>query len=57
MRASDAAHSLKGILCFTREDEFKVRKVLKELKLENDESIVLIDARSDNKPSGSKARA
>ena len=26
-----------------------------ELKLENEESIVLIDARSDNKPSASKA--
>ncbi len=57
MRASDASHSLKGILYFTREDELKVAKILKELKLENDESIVLIDARSDNKPSGSKARA
>ena len=57
MRASDAAHSLKGILCFTREDELKVAKISRELKLENDESIVLIDARDDNKPSGSKARA
>ena len=57
MKASDAANSLKGILFFTRKEELKVAKILNELKLANDESIVLIDARSDNKPSGSKARA
>ena len=57
MKASDAANSLKGILFFTREEEIKVAKILNELKLANHENIVLIDARSDNKPSGSKARA
>jgi hypothetical protein len=57
MKASDAANSLKGILFFTREEELKVVKILNELKLANDETIILIDARSDNKPSGSKARA
>jgi hypothetical protein len=57
MKASDAANSLKGILFFTREEELKVVKILDDLKLANDESIILIDARSDNKPSGSKARA
>jgi hypothetical protein len=57
MKASDAANSLKGILFFTREEGLKVAKILNELKLANDESIILIDARSDNKPSGSKARA
>lgn len=55
-RAADATHvSLKGILYFTTEELAKVRRVLKELGLETDESIVLIDARADNKPSGSRA--
>jgi hypothetical protein len=57
MKASDAKKSLTAILFFTREEELKVTKILKELNLEKDNSIVLIDARSDNKPSGSKARA
>jgi hypothetical protein len=33
----------------------KVRNVLKSLKLSEDPDIVLIDARNDNKPAGSKA--
>lgn len=33
----------------------KVNFILKELKLEEDDSIILIDARNDNKPSGSNA--
>jgi hypothetical protein len=57
MKASDAKKSLKAILFFTREEELKVTKILKQLNLEKDNSIVLIDARPDNKPSGSKARA
>jgi hypothetical protein len=57
MKASGAANSLKGILFFTGEEGRKVAKILNELKLANDESIILIDARSDNKPSGSEARA
>ena len=30
-------------------------KILRELEMEGDPNIILIDARSDNKPSGSKA--
>jgi hypothetical protein len=33
----------------------KVDSVLKELDLRGEKSIVVIDARADNKPSGSKA--
>jgi hypothetical protein len=32
----------------------KVERILRELGLEDAESIVLVDARSDNKPSASK---
>lgn len=47
--------SVKVIVYYTANDEERVRKILKELKLEAEKSIVLIDARSDNKPSASKA--
>ena len=47
--------SVKVILYYTASDEERVARILKELGLDGDESIVLIDARSDNKPSASKA--
>jgi hypothetical protein len=40
---------------FTAHEEERVRAILKRLKLEESPNVVLIDARSDNKPSGSKA--
>ena len=40
---------------YTAKDEQRVKKILKELELEREKSIVLIDARGDNKPSASKA--
>lgn len=43
------------ILYYTASDEERVARISKELGLDGDESIVLIDARSDNKPSASKA--
>ena len=33
----------------------RAEAILKRLKIERDKAIVLIDARADNKPSGSKA--
>jgi hypothetical protein len=54
-RASDAKHALKVILFFSQVEETSARSVLKDLKLDMDDRIYLIDARSDNKPSGSKA--
>jgi hypothetical protein len=47
--------SVKVILYYTAEDELRVRTILNELGLANEESIVLIDARADNKPSASTA--
>lgn len=54
-RASDAKHSLKCILYFTYTELEKVQRILERLKLDKHPDIVLIDARIDNKPSGSKA--
>lgn len=54
-KASDAKQSLKLIVYFTAEELGKVRRILRQLRLENDDRIILIDARADNKPSASKA--
>ena len=54
-KANKTHTSVKVIICYTAEDQTRLTKMLREMKLENDESIVLIDARSDNKPSASKA--
>jgi hypothetical protein len=47
--------SVKVIVIYTAAEQQKVEKILRELGLAGAESIVLIDARSDNKPSASKA--
>jgi hypothetical protein len=54
-RASDAPRGIKVILFFTAEEEERVANILHELGMQNDWDVVLIDARADNKPSGSKA--
>jgi len=54
-KASDARHAIKGILFFTSEEEQRAAEILTELGMLDSPDIVLIDARSDNKPSGSKA--
>ena len=54
-KASDAPVTVKVILCFDENDMSKVNRVLTELKMIGDPNVVVIDARSDNKPSGSKA--
>lgn len=54
--ASDATHpSIKVILYFDESQYKKVVRILKKLKLEGNENIVLIDACDFNKPSGSNA--
>ena len=53
--ANKTRTSVKVIVYYTAADEISVNKMLKELGLRSEESIVLIDARSDNKPSASKA--
>lgn len=47
--------SVKVIVCYTADQQAKVDRILGELKLASEESIVVIDARNDNKPSASKA--
>jgi hypothetical protein len=54
-KASAAQHGLKVIIYFTREELVRVQTVLRELKMEKDRNVILIDARKDNKPSGSRA--
>ncbi len=53
--AADAQHGIKAIIYFSYGQLMRVRNILKRLKLEGSKDIVLIDARSDNKPSASKA--
>lgn len=54
-KASDAQIGFKVIVYFTEAELLKVEGVLRELKLEDDRYVILVDARSDNKPSASKA--
>jgi len=53
--AHDTDKGLKVILYFSAEEEKKVKDLLVELGLDNDDNIILIDARNDNKPSASNA--
>jgi hypothetical protein len=54
-KANKTHTSVKAVICYTAQDQKRLAKILEELGLENDESIVAIDARSDNKPSASIA--
>jgi len=54
-KASDTTESLKVIVYFSGEELERVESILKDLVLESDKNIILIDARTDNKPSGSNA--
>lgn len=54
-RASDARFGLKVIVFFTEGELAKVRGILRDLDLIDNKDVILIDARADNKPSGSKA--
>lgn len=53
--ANNTSSSIKVIMYFEDKELIKVNSILKELKLENNPSIVLIDA-SDNKPSASNVK-
>lgn len=53
--ASNAGHAIKVIVYFSYAELQRVQKILKDLKLAGHRDVVLIDARNDNKPSGSKA--
>jgi hypothetical protein len=54
-KASDTKKSIKVILYFDNPELIKVNKILEDLKLDKDESIILIDA-GGNKPSASNVK-
>jgi hypothetical protein len=54
--ASDAQNAIKVIIYFSAVELERVTNILKKLGLEGHKDVVLIDARRDNKPSGSKAK-
>jgi hypothetical protein len=54
-RANQTNKSIKVIVYFTAVEEERLYQTLKELDMIDAENIVLIDARDDNKPSGSIA--
>lgn len=54
-KASDAKRSIKVIVYFSASQKKRVEGLLKNLKLAGDRDVLLVDARKDNKPSGSKA--
>lgn len=53
--ASDAKAGIKAIIYFTAKEHARAEGILDKLGIRNHPDIVLIDARDDNKPSGSKA--
>lgn len=54
-KASDAKNAIKVIIYFSESELKKVEKILLELKLLDNQDVILIDARKDNKPSASMA--
>ena len=54
-KASDAGRSIKVIFYFTNKELDRVNGILRMLGISGAKDIVLVDARRDNKPSGSKA--
>ncbi|MBI4848021.1 MAG: hypothetical protein HY808_05505 [Nitrospirae bacterium] len=54
-KASDADKGYKVIFYFSKQEFDKVQRTMKALNMTNDPYIILVDARKDNKPSGSKA--
>ena len=54
--ANQTQNSIKVILYFNRTEKYKVEKVIKDLKLETAENIVLIDASLQTKTSASNVR-
>ncbi|MBJ6127866.1 hypothetical protein [Microvirga splendida] len=53
--ASDAENGIKAIIYFTTAEQARVEGILARLGILGHKDVVLIDARNDNKPSGSKA--
>jgi hypothetical protein len=56
-RAHRTKKSVKVIVYYTESELARVDAILRQLGLHEDQSIVLIDARGDNKPSASKVKS
>lgn len=54
--ANSTSKSLKVIFYFNDSEFKKVQKILKQLLLEKDDRVILVDCRRDNKPSASNAK-
>jgi hypothetical protein len=54
-KANDTATAVTVIIAYTAAEQGRVAAYLRELGLVDREDVVVIDARSDNKPTGSKA--
>jgi hypothetical protein len=54
-KAASAQSGYKVIVYFSGQERKRVEAILRELKIEGEPWVVLIDARNDNKPSASKA--
>ncbi|APZ35776.1 hypothetical protein BOH66_06490 [Microbacterium aurum] len=54
-KANETKFAVKLIVFYTEAEKTKVEKILKDLDVAETEWIVLVDARSDNKPTGSMA--
>jgi len=54
--ANQSKKGIKVILYFNQREESKVKGILKKLKIENKENVILIDARKDNKISASNVK-
>jgi hypothetical protein len=54
-RANETKEAVKLIVFYNEAEQHKVERILKALDLLDSDSVVLVDARGDNKPSGSKA--
>jgi len=52
-KANRTYNALKVILYFTHDEYINVQKILRDLKLDNDKNIILIDATRENKKSAS----
>lgn len=55
-KASDARRTIKVIVYFSAGEKKRVERILKRLKLSDDKNVIQVDARKENKPSGSKAK-
>ncbi|MFC8531355.1 hypothetical protein [Nocardia sp. NPDC057227] len=51
--ANNTDKAIKIIVCYTKGEQEKVKKILEDLQIAEEESVVVIDARNDNKQSAS----